>query len=194
MSKPQRHSIRSRAAAALMVLAGLIVAPSAFAEGETVVAITISPLHLIIPMAEVTGEFRLMDKVSVAGILGGGRLRGTSGGTDVDLTIYELGAQGRYYVTGSFDSGLHVGVELLQLGITGGTTDGEVTASASGQGFSAGAFAGYKHTFGFGLVLDGQLGYSATLVKASASASGTSASGGSSSRSVLLNLNIGWAF
>ncbi len=194
MSKPQRPSLRARAAASLLALVGLFVAPNAFAAGETSVAVTLSPLHLLIPMVEVTGEFRLMDNLSVAGILGGGRLQGISGDTEVDLTIYEIGAQGRYYLTGSFQSGLHVGVELLQLGITGGATAGEISASASGQGFSAGAFAGYKHTFGFGLVLDGQLGYSVMLVKASASGEGASVSAGESSRGVLLNLNIGWAF
>jgi len=193
MSSPSRHAWRSRAAATLLTLAGLLFAPSAFA-GETKVALTISPLHLIIPMVEVTGEVRLLDKVSIAGILGGGRIQGASGSTNVDLTIYEIGAQARYYVTGSFDSGAQVGVELLQLGVTGGATDGEITASASGEGFSAGAFAGYKHTFGFGLVLDGQLGYSTTLVKASASGEGASASASQSGRGVLLNLNIGWAF
>lgn len=192
-TQSERNPAR-RAAAILISLATLFVAPSAFAASPTSIAVTVSPLHLIIPLIEVTGEFRLLDQVSVAGIVGAGRIQGTSAGANIDLTLFEIGVQGRYYVLGNFNSGLQLGVEAMQIGVAGGASNGTTEVSAKGRGLSLGAFAGYKHTFGFGLVLDGQLGYSSIIVAASGSSGSTTASTSESSRSPLLNLNIGWAF
>lgn len=174
------------AAVAVLVLA----APAAATAAPTMVSITVSPLHLTAPIVELTGEFRLTDQISVAAILGGGNV-------DIGLgtaIAYEFGAQGRYYVTGSFDGGLHVGAEALKVGLGGSGSSEGTTVGFSGEGFSVGAFAGYKHTFGFGLVLEAQLGYQKVFASGAASAEGTTVSGASSDAGPLLNLNIGYAF
>src|SRR5262245_11396016 len=60
------------------------------------VAITVSPLHLIIPMAEVTAEFRVAPKLGVAVIAGAGVFREQT--TNERITLLEGGVSARYYV------------------------------------------------------------------------------------------------
>src|SRR5262245_11295208 len=117
------------------------------------VAVTLSPLQLISPIVELTGEVRLPvrgDKLSAALILGGGQIE--SGGQT--FTALDAGAQFRWYALGSFDRGLDLAVETLFVDVASGGGGLDV----NGQGLSVGAVVGYKYTFGFGLALDGQIG------------------------------------
>lgn len=72
-------------------------------EDERVVTLSISPLHLTIPMFEATGEFRVGENKSVAAIAGVG--------SEGKVALYEVGAQVRQYVIGDFDTGVNLGAE-----------------------------------------------------------------------------------
>jgi hypothetical protein len=162
----------------------LLTASSALAAEpyDHKVSLTLSPIHLLLPMLEVTGEGRLADKVGVAGIVGFGSVG--------DLALFEAGAQGRYYVLGTFDHGMEVGGELLYVGASG-EMDG---VQASGSGLSAGPFLGYKFAARFGLTVDVQAGAAYTFVTAEASGGGEAASAEDSALSPLVNLQLGWSF
>lgn len=145
-------------------------------------SLTISPIHLALPLVELTGEGRVADKVGVAGIAG----LGTTSG----YRTWEVGAQGRYYVLGDFDHGMQVGAEVLALRLSG-DVDG---VDSSGSGVGAGLFLGYKIAARFGLTFDAQVGAQRYGVQASASSQGVSASESTAAISPLLNLNLGWSF
>lgn len=145
-------------------------------------SITFSPVHLLVPMLEVQGEFRVHDRVGVAAIGGFGR---TSG-----LSLFEGGLSARAYPLGDFDHGLQLGAEATYLGAMG--TVGGV--QAAGTGLTAGPFAGYKIAARFGLTFELQLGYQWMAVGARAQSGGVTATEEQVDSGVLLNLNLGWSF
>lgn len=158
-----------RSFAPLACLLALLVLPSvaqAKDDKERKVSVTVSPLHLVVPMVELTGEFRLDDKVGLAAIGGVGSSAG--------VALWELGGQARYYFLGDFADGLLVGAEVLYAKASLG--------GASANGLSPGVMAGGKTTFDFGLVLEAQAG------------GAWFQSGGGGSLGLLLNANLGWAF
>src|SRR5690349_21050705 len=75
------------------------------------IAITVSPVHLAIPMAEVTTEIRVADKLGIAAVVGLGAFRDQA--TNMRVSLYEGGLSARYYVTGSFGTGVQIGAEAL---------------------------------------------------------------------------------
>lgn len=145
------------------------------------VALTMSPLHAVLGIAELSAEFRVSPQVGVAGIAGGGSLK--LDGTRV--SVYEAGASGRYYALGNFRTGLVVGGELIFVGASAAT---EVKSVA--KGLSAGAFVGGKWTARFGLTLEAQVGAQALVVEGKSS----TVSNGTNTVGPLLNLNIGYSF
>jgi hypothetical protein len=158
---------------------------------ETTFSLTISPLHLLLPVLELTGELRLGSQAGLAVIAGGGKVTvREAGGPSVTFTALEGGGQLRYYVTGSFRRGLHVGAEILYMHVNGALQD--VTGVASG--LAMGPLVGWKTTSYAGFTFEVQGGMEVVTLGASVSDS----SGGSSTSSVdyipLLNLNIGWSF
>lgn len=179
---------------AVLLACGVASAQEGGSAGvEHKLAVTISPIHLALPIVELTGEYAVQRKLGVAVIAGVGSVGvDYSDGTSDSFTAWELGASGRYYVLGDFDHGMQVGAEVMFLGISGDAREG--TISASGQGLTAGGFVGYKIAADFGLTFDGQVGYQAILVGAQASDGEESASTSDSSGGVLLNLNVGWSF
>jgi hypothetical protein len=170
--------------------AGALLAFAGVAHGDDgrsmeTVSITFSPVHLVLPVFEVTGEVRAADRIGVAGILGGGSV-------DVEgladrVSMFEVGAQGRFYALGSFRHGLQVGGEAMY--VHASAASGGVTATAAGV--SLGGFVGYKWIAGIGFTFDGQLGYQVYGLGASSSEGETSEQSG---HGVLLNLNVGWSF
>lgn len=146
-------------------------------------AITFSPIHLVIPMAEVTAEVRIAPKLGVAVIGGLGMIRDAT--TNDRITLVEGGASARYYVTGSFRTGLQVGAEALY--VHASTTDMSVDVRARGLGLSP--FAGYKWTHRSGFTLEGQIGATWFALRAKSSTSTASDSG----VGPMLNLNLGWS-
>ena len=149
--------------------------------------VSISPIHLALPVGELMVEYNLNNKLGLAGILGVGQVTVEDAfGSDVTGDVFELGAQGNYYLWGDFRKGLHVGAEVMYLN----AKMEQNSVKATGAGLSASAYVGYKHTFSFGLALILQLGYGATVVSAESEGESDSDSDGL----FLINLNIGWTF
>lgn len=206
--------LRSFAALALVVLA----APSALAESypepaaipppppppaapvepHHAVSVTFSPIHLFLPIVEVAGEFALNEKTSVAGIVGFGSVpietttisaAGVSTKTE-RLSAWEVGGHFNYYVVGSFEHGMQLGVEALYLKVDAAGTTYRSAASASG--FAVGPYVGYKLITGVGFTFEANLG--AQYVAARAQTNDGTSSSSDSKWIPLLNLNVGWSF
>jgi len=146
------------------------------------VSLTLSPLHLFLPVVEVTGEFRLPLDFSLAAILGFGSSEG--------INVWEAGAQARYYLIGSFEHGMPLGVEALYVG--GSTAEAGVTAN--GNGIAVGPFVGYKIATDIGFTFDAGVGFQYFTVTAHASSSEASATVSDNRIIPLINLNVGWSF
>jgi hypothetical protein len=147
-----------------------------------VFSLTISPIRLVFPVVELTGEARAHDKVGVA-LIGGG------GGSDPNIsetsaTAYEAGAQVRVYVLGDFRHGMQVGGELLYLHLSGNRL------SRNGEGLAVGPFLGYKIMIDAGFTFDAQLG----IEHISARAASGNNTANDKAFIPLLNLNVGWSF
>jgi hypothetical protein len=155
------------------------------------VSLTLSPIYLLLPMLKLTGELRLGTQGSVALIGGAGWITDTnSDDTKVTFFVYEVGSQLRYYVTGNFRRGMHIGAEILYLHVNGSLD----TVTGVAQGLALGPFFGWKTTSYAGFTFEVQGGVE--IVTAGTRV--TDSSGGSTSSSIdyipLLNLNIGWSF
>ncbi len=168
-----------------VALADDLAPPPATAADLPTVAITVSPVHLAIPMAEVTTEVRLADNVGVAAILGIGSFRDKA--TDMSVNLYEGGVSARYYVLGSFRKGLQLGAEALYVKADTDASNIEVKAA----GLSLAPFVGYKWTHSSGFTFDGQLGVAFMAVRAKAE---TGQMAGDDDIGPLLNLNVGYSF
>jgi len=181
--------MRTRLAAALATLALTATAhadvPTPAPEPLPRVSITFSPIHLVLPVLEVTTEVRIAPPASVAVILGAGRV--TADGADEAATVTELGIQGRYYPIGRRRHRMQVGAELLY--IHGEGTSGGATATA--DGVAIGPFVGYKFTAGIGFTFDAQLGFQRVGIGASSSDGQTAED---KDWIPLINLNVGWSF
>lgn len=152
--------------------------------------ISFSPLHLLpAPIVEVTGEWRLSDRIGLAAIAGAGRADvETSAGDDDSIAVYELGGQFIGYALGDFDHGLQVGGEAVFLHAT---TDGETeTLTGSAQGLAVGPFVGYKLATDVGFSFNVQVGAQYVAAR------GEDEDGDSYGSAVipLLNANLGWSF
>jgi hypothetical protein len=157
------------------------------------VYLSLSPVHLLLAMGEVTGEVRVHRKIGVAGIAGFGKPK--DGATDTRYTAWELGGQVVTYPVGHFDHGMQLGVEALYAGVAGDTSVGNTRISSSAQGFAVGPMVGYKLAtdVGFSFNVQGGIAYFASA--AEASGGGTSATASTSPRAIpILNLNLGWSF
>lgn len=153
-----------------------------------IISVTISPLHLILPFVELVGEYRLMDEVGLALVVGGGSL--SSPNIDYNVNIFQLGVQGNYYFFGDFDHGAHAGVDIL--GMRASASDGGIDASATSG--LLGIFLGYKVIASFGVTFVIQAGIQHTVILAEATDGTTSVEQTASGLGPLLNLNLGWSF
>ena len=165
----------------------LLLAPSsALAADKTVddfrASITLSPVHLVLPIVEVTGEFKAADRLGLAVIGGVGRV--------TDYPAWEAGAQARFYALGDFRGGFELGAEVLALGVS--FEDDGVTATA--VGVAVGPFLGGKYITDIGFTIDGQVGGSVVLASARATDGSATASNSSRTLRPLVNLNLGWSF
>ena len=151
-----------------------------------VFSLTISPLHLVLPVVELTGEYRALDKLGVALIAGAGKYTSDSG--NISAGVFEVGGQLRYYVVGDFRHGVQLGAEVLYLHLT----DDQVTAT--GEGVAMGPFAGYKIITSIGFTFEGQLGVEYVAARAEARNGAVTASDTNAAWIPLLNLNVGWSF
>jgi hypothetical protein len=159
------------------------------------VSVTAAPIYLLLPMLKLTGELRLGTQGSIALIGGAGWVTDNASNdpkvsSKVTFFVYEVGSQLRYYVTGTFRRGMHVGAEVLYLHVNGSLDS--VTGVA--KGLALGPFFGWKTTSHAGFTFEVQGGVEVVTGGSSV----TDSSGGSSSSNVdfvpLLNLNLGWSF
>jgi hypothetical protein len=157
----------------------------------TTVSLTISPIHILLHMVELTGELRLGTQAGLALIAGGGKVPVTqSDGTKVTFTVLEGGAQLRYYVTGSFRRGMQVGAEILYVHVNGSLQD--ITGVASG--LAMGPFFGWKMTSYAGFTFDVQGGVEVVTMGTRVSDTSGSSTDSKVDYIPMLNLNIGWSF
>ncbi len=164
-------------------------------RAERSLSLTISPLHLLFPLVEVTGEFRVGPRLGVAGIGGLGAITSTtSAGDSVRLFATELGASVRYYVTGSFQGGVQVGAEAMYLYVKVDSSSTDVAVTAAADGLSIGPFLGYKWTGRSGFTFDAQGGLAYAATRANANDGSSSATASDSRLYPLLNVNVGWSF
>ena len=166
-----------------LILLALMSVAHAEPEPERAVSVTFSPVHLVLPMAEVEIEGRVAPHLGVAAIGGIGRITSNN----ITATAYEAGVQGNYYFLRDF-AGLHAGVEVMYLSLG----DVDVDSSVTADGFTAGPYVGYKGVFSFGLTLTAQLGVD--FVVAHAKSSTTQQMASEKTVLPLLNLNAGWSF
>lgn len=106
------------------------------------VSLTVSAVHLAVPMAAVNAEFRL-------GKIGGLGLTGGFGSNNGD-TLYELGAEIRGYAIGDFDSGLFIAC--------GGRATDVPFYTPSENAVAAYGAVGAKYTFAVPITIEGEIG------------------------------------
>lgn len=158
-------------------------------------SLTMSPLHLALPMLELNGELKLANKfgMSLIGAYGRPRVVATySDGTKENYTFsaYELGGQCVFYPIGNFRHGMQLGAEVLYVKVLGNIDN----VSLEGAGLGVGPFIGYKLIFDNGITLNAQLGVERLFLRASASDSSSSANANDKKTTALLNLNVGYSF
>jgi hypothetical protein len=159
-----------------------VAATTVVEKHEHAVALTLSPVHLMLPVVEVMGELRAHPKLGVAAIVGGGRVD--------DVSAYELGGQINYYLLGGFDHGMQLGVETMYLHAD--KTESGIAAAANA--LAVGPYVGYKVAMEVGFTFNAQLGVQAAVLKAEATSGTSMAMAEDKEVFPLLNLNVGWSF
>jgi len=166
-------------------------APAVVPAPERAVSLTISPLHLFSPIAELTLEVAASEYIGIALVAGVGSVSVKTTDTELSATVLEVGASLRCYAVGDFSTGgLQLGAEALYFhAFLDGDVDGD-SVSATGAGLGVGPMVGYKYVARSGFTFDGQLGVLWTLIRAES---------GSESAEVrrirpMLNVNLGWSF
>lgn len=159
------------------------------------VSLTLSPLHLLSPIVEVTAEFRAVDGLGLALIAGTGSITVNDESSSVDgesFTVYELGVQAVGYPVEGFES-LQLGVELLWLRVSADDL-GSAKLSGLGEGVGVGPFVGYKliTKAGFTFFVQGGFQYLAAQGRTS-DGQGRSSEAEAKTVIPLLNLNLGWS-
>lgn len=162
------------------------------------VSLTFSPLHLLFPVAEVTGEFRLADHVGVALIGGIGSIRSDKNlitGERTRFSVFELGGQVAAYPFSTFDKGFQVGAEIMYVGVKSDDNYGSTRVTGAADGLAVGPFVGYKFVMREGLTLALQGGVEYLVARGEAQSSDGDRSEDSASAILpLLNVNLGWSF
>jgi opacity protein-like surface antigen len=159
------------------------------------VYLSFSPLHLVMPIVEVTAEAKVHRKIGLAGILGYGRVSQETAGQTYRFSAYEVGGQFVSYPIGHFDHGMQLGMEALYVHVNLDEGPNQrLDVTGIGNGLAVGPFIGYKLATQFGFSFNVQAGAQYMAVVANASADGTNASEADSRVIPLLNLNLGWSF
>jgi len=181
----------------VMLVAGVLILGSGLAFGKDrgyTTSLTVSPIHLLFPVVEATGEF-LVDKQTSLAIIGaaGSVTVEEASGEQRSFTTFELGGQIRYYALGGFEHGMQIGAEVLYAYVDAAEKD---NISGTGAGLAAGPFLGYKIATHIGFTFDAQLGVQYIMAKANAENDETNetATASDSAISPMLNLNVGWSF
>lgn len=155
------------------------------------VSLTVSPIHLVFPILEVSAELRAHDAIGVSLIGGYGQISTTGLFETKTYDVYELGGQLSFYPLEPFES-LLLGVELLWLQVDSDDLDRSFAASAAGV--AVGPMMGYKYIADGGFTLFVQGG--AQYVAARAEAADGSSTETAEDRAFIpmVNFNLGWSF
>ena len=164
---------------------------------EKMVSLTLSPVHLLFPIVEVTAEVRPVPHLGLALIGGVGQLGVetidpvTLEKKTVRVGVQELGGQAVWYPLKPFHS-LQVGAEALYVHIS--TDELHEGISGIGDGLAIGPFVGYKVMSRGGFTFVPQLGAQYITARAKVEDSeGNAVEDSESDWIVLLNLNLGWS-
>ena len=160
-------------------------------RGKTI-SVTWAPILLVVPLIELTAEYRVADKLGVSITVGAGKRTITSGSDEATGTEIEGGAQVRYYLIGDFDHGMEAGVQALEEHVTFEEPLPAGVVGVAAGGFTVGAFLGYKIATGIGFTFEAQLGARYLVVEPAVQ--GTGSFGDIQKWQPLLHLNIGWSF
>ncbi|MEO1267489.1 MAG: hypothetical protein AAFX99_05280 [Myxococcota bacterium] len=189
----------SAAALTLVMTAAALLFPSTpqAQEGKIVVpgferqlrdlSVTVSPLLLFAPMAELTGEVRLNDQLGAAVIGGLGLVDDDDGDS---FFMWALGGQLRYYVLGNFEHGSFIGAELHYIGSDADNADLLLGRS---PGLAVSPFVGYKFVGATGFTFDAQIGPQAQF-ESNTSTTGDENGDSGTELGLMLNINVGWSF
>jgi hypothetical protein len=168
-------------------------------DSDQVFSLTLSPLLLILPIVQLTGEVRATPHVGISAILGYGSI-GVDGTTsdgepnNTRVNAYELGGRVTAYPLKKFKS-LRLGAQLMYLRVDTGDTVTTSDVSGTGAGVAVGPFAGYKLVTDGGFTFVGDFGFQYLSAQAEAHDSAGNTSSASDSRLLpLLNLDLGWSF
>jgi hypothetical protein len=186
------------------LLALVLIVPSARAQTDTaqldadpipktrVFSLTLSPIHLVFPIYEFTGEYAVDPQFGVAGILGAGSITVQNDlDDDVKIPVFEFGGQAMYYALGSFRHGLQLGGEMVYIKISPPKDEG---VSIDLNGLTFGPLIGYKFISSFGLTFLAQAGWQFLTAQVKATdESGQEIEGSGSGGFPNLNLNVGWS-
>jgi len=158
-------------------------------QREEVTSITFSPLHLIAPVIELQGEYKVIDHLGVS-LIGG---YGWPESDGIDFQLFEAGTQVMGYPLRKFRS-LQLGAELVYIHVWADGV-GDTDASGFAGGVAVGPLVGFKFIAGPGFTGFVQGGVSFVVAHAEAS-DNTGASDTEDDSAVLpnLNLNVGWSF
>jgi Protein of unknown function (DUF3575) len=159
------------------------------------VTLTLSPIHLLIPMFEAQAEVRILPMLSVAAIGGFGRVSvENTDGDKMKFDAYEVGGQVVYYPSDDFRA-WQLGVEAIYMHMNIEEVIGNERVSGLGAGFAAGPLLGYKWISEPGFTLFLQGGFTVMLDKAEAKNDlGQRATLKENDLFPLLNANLGWSF
>ncbi len=160
-------------------------------------SITFSPIHLINPVFELTAEYKAIPKLGIALIAGYGSQTMVMNEKDYKFSLWEIGAQARYYLLGDFNHGMQLGIEVLHVNIPEKTySDGLYEITAYGTRLELGAFVGYKIATNIGFTFEVQGGVTATPLMADRPQvnSVNAASDNIETIRPLININLGWSF
>jgi hypothetical protein len=163
-------------------------------EPSRSVSLTLSPIHLFLPVFEATLEVRPTDHLGLAVIGGYGSVTLESSlGDSTSFTVYEIGGQVIGYPLDAFES-LQLGAEFIYVHVSSDELN-DSTTSGVGLGYAVGPLVGYKlmTNGGFTFVVQGGIQYFHAEAQAEDS-SGNSAEADDRDFIPLLNLNLGWSF
>jgi hypothetical protein len=160
------------------------------------VSLTLSPLHLFLPVVELQAEVRLGDIAGVSAIFGYGSISLEDDvGDAFRASALEAGGQVTFYPLEPFES-FQLGLEtiFLRLDADDETRSG-TTITGFGEGLAIGPFIGYKLITEGGFTFFVQGGVEYVAIRAEAETSRGDVGEDEDSLWIpLLNLNLGWSF
>ena len=168
--------------------------PAPKPEPEHRVTIMWAPIRAIIPLVELTAEYRIAPKIGASVTVGAGkRSMETSPGMEMTGTEIEGGLQGRYYLLGDFSHGMELGAEFLYERVRFPEPLPAGVAGVAMGGGTLGAFVGYKVVTKIGFTFEAQAG--ARYLAMEPATQGMAGTAPIDSKWLpLLHLNVGWSF